>query len=257
MIELKDYQKRAVRELKRQLVSLLNDDEDRLKLIFKAPTGAGKTVMASKLLDEVTYELPMDGECKYTQVAWVWIAPNKLHQQSYKSMKNFFSEKRSLRPVMFDECNHLEGLEKGDVLFLNWESINKDNAVMIRDNEQNRTLYELIRRTKVEKHLPVVVVIDEEHMFGGRNAKKSEMVLRAIQPKVEIRISATPVTQSYYNVVVKRKDVVEEEMIKRGIQLNPNIHSSKEQSELTVNQRLLKQALKKREELAKAYTYAS
>ncbi|MCQ2244846.1 MAG: DEAD/DEAH box helicase family protein [Bacteroidaceae bacterium] len=253
MIELKDYQKRAVRELKRQLVDLLNDDEDRLKLIFKAPTGAGKTVMASKLLDEVTYELPMDGECKYTQVAWVWIAPNKLHQQSYKSMKNFFSETRSLRPVMFDECNHLEGLEKGDVLFLNWESINKDNAVMIRDNEQNRTLYELIRRTKVEKHLPVVVVIDEEHMFGGRNAKKSEMVLRAILPKVEIRISATPVTQSYYNVVVKRKDVVEEEMIKRGIQLNPNIHSSKEQSELTVNQRLLKQALKKREELAKAY----
>ncbi len=253
MIELKDYQKRAVRELKRQLVDLLNDDEDRLKLIFKAPTGAGKTVMASKLLDEVTYELPMNGECQYAQVAWVWIAPNKLHQQSYRSMKNFFSETRSLRPVMFDECNHLEGLEKGDVLFLNWESINKDNAVMIRDNEQNRTLYELIRRTKVKKHLPVVVVIDEEHMFGGRNAKKSEIVLRAIQPKVEIRISATPVTQSYYNVVVKRKDVVEEEMIKRGIQLNPNVHSSKEQSELTVNQRLLKQALKKREELAKAY----
>ena len=253
MIELKEYQKRAVRELKTQLVSLLNDDEDRQKLIFKAPTGAGKTVMTSKLLDEVTYELPMDGECKYTQVAWVWIAPNKLHQQSYRSMKNFFSEKPSLRPVMFDECNHLEGLEKGDVLFLNWESINKDNAVMIRDNEQNRTLYELIRRTKIEKHMPVVVVIDEEHMFGGRNARKSEMVLKAIQPKVEIRISATPVTQSYYNVVVKRKDVVEEEMIKRGIQLNPNIHSSKEQSELTVNQRLLKQALKKREEIAKAY----
>ncbi len=253
MIELKDYQKKAVRELKQKLVELLNDDDDRQKLIFKAPTGAGKTVMASKLLDEVTYELPMDGECKYTQVAWVWIAPNKLHQQSYKSMKNFFMEKRSLHPVMFDECNHLEGLEKGDVLFLNWESINKDNAVMIRDNEQNRTLYELIRRTKIEKHLPVVVVIDEEHMFAGRNAKKSEMVLQAIRPKVEIRISATPVTQSFYNVVVKRKDVVEEEMIKRGIQLNPNIHSSKEQSELTVNQRLLKQALKKREEIAKAY----
>lgn len=253
MIEMKDYQKRAVRELKQCLVDMLNQDEDRQKLIFKAPTGAGKTVMASKLLDEVTYELPMDGACKYTQVAWVWIAPNKLHQQSYRSMRNFFSEKRSLRPVMFDECNHLEGLEKGDVLFLNWESINKDNAVMIRDNEQNRTLYELIRRTKIEKKMPVVVIIDEEHMFGGRNAKKSEMVLQAIKPKVEIRISATPVSDSDYKVVVRRNEVVEEEMIKRGIQLNPNIHSSKEQSDLTVNQRLLKQALKKREELAKAY----
>lgn len=253
MIELKDYQKKAVRELKYKFVEMLNDDDDRQKLIFKAPTGAGKTVMASTLLDELTRDLPMNGQCKYTQVAWVWIAPNKLHQQSYKSMRNFFSETRSLHPVMFDECDHLEGLHKGDVLFLNWESINKDNAVMIRDNEQNRTLYELIRKTKIEQHLPVVVIIDEEHMFAGRNAKKSEMVLQAIQPKIELRISATPKTQSYNAVTVKRQDVVDEEMIKKGVQLNPNIHSSKEQSELTVNQQLLKRALAKREELAKAY----
>lgn len=253
MIELKDYQKKAVRELRQKIVDMLNDDDDRQKLVFKAPTGAGKTVMASALLDEVTRDLPMNGECKYTQVAWVWIAPNKLHQQSYRSMRNFFSETRSLRPVMFDECDHLEGLSKGDVLFLNWESINKDNAVMIRDNEQNRTLYELIRRTKIDKHMPVVVIIDEEHMFGGRNAKKSEMVLQAIQPKIEIRISATPVTMSFNAVEVKRKNVIDEEMIKRGIQLNPNVKTSKEQSMLTVNQRLLKKALDKRNELAKAY----
>lgn len=253
MIELKDYQKKAVRELRAKLVDMLNDDDDRQKLVFKAPTGAGKTVMASALLDEVTRDLPMNGECKYTQVAWVWIAPNKLHQQSYKSMRNFFSETRSLRPVMFDECDHLEGLNKGDVLFLNWESINKDNAVMIRDNEQNRTLYELIRHTKIDKHLPVVVIIDEEHMFGGRNARKSEMVLQAIQPKIEIRISATPVTMSFNAVEVKRKDVIDEEMIKRGIQLNPNVKTDKEQSMLTVNQRLLKKALDKRNELAEAY----
>ncbi len=85
---------------------------------------------------------------------------------------------------MFDECDHVDGLHPGDVLFLNWESINKDNAVMIRDNEQNRTLYELIRKTKIEQHLPVVVIIDEEHMFAGRNARKSEMVLQALQPHI-------------------------------------------------------------------------
>lgn len=166
MIELRDYQKKAVRELKQKMIEMLNDSEDRQKLIFKAPTGAGKTVMVSTLLDELTRDLPMNGQCRYSRVAWVWIAPNKLHQQSYRSMRNFFSERRSLRPVMFDECDHVDGLHPGDVLFLNWESINKDNAVMIRDNEQNRTLYELIRKTKIEQHLPVVVIIDEEHMFA-------------------------------------------------------------------------------------------
>jgi len=253
MIQLKDYQRKAVRELKQKMIEMLNLEEDRQKLVFKAPTGSGKTVMASALLDELTQELPEDGDCIYTRVAWVWIAPNKLHQQSYRSMRNFFSETRSLRPVMFDECDHLEGLQQGDVLFLNWESINKDNAVMIRDNEQNRTLFELMRRTRIQNNVPIVVIIDEEHMFGGRNATKSEKVLRSINPKIELRISATPVTMSFQAVEVRRKDVVEEEMIKKGVELNPCVRSNNEQTSLTVNQQLLVKALKKREELAKAY----
>jgi type III restriction enzyme len=253
MIQLKDYQKKAIKELKLKMIDMLNQSEDRQKLVFKAPTGSGKTVMASALLDELTQELPQNGDCIYTRVAWVWIAPNKLHQQSYRSMRNYFSETRSLRPVMFDECDHLEGLQQGDVLFLNWESINKDNAVMIRDNEQNRTLFELLRRTRIQNNVPIVVVIDEEHMFGGRNAMKSEKVLKSINPKIELRISATPVTMSFQAVEVRRKDVVEEEMIKKGVELNPNVRSSNEQTSLTVNQQLLVKALKKREELAKAY----
>lgn len=253
MIQLKDYQLKAVRELKRKMIEMLNLPDERQKLVFKAPTGSGKTVMTSALLDELTQELPENGDCIYTRVAWVWIAPNKLHQQSYRSMRNFFSETRSLRPVMFDECDYLEGLQQGDVLFLNWESINKDNAVMIRDNEQNRTLFELLRRTRIQSNVPIVVVIDEEHMFGGRNAMKSEKVLKSINPKIELRISATPVTMSFQAVEVRRSEVVAEEMIKKGVELNPNVRSSNEQTSLTVNQQLLVKALKKREELAKAY----
>jgi type III restriction enzyme len=124
---------------------------------------------------------------------------------------------------------------------------------MIRDNEQNRTLFELLRRTRIQSNVPIVVVIDEEHMFGGRNAMKSEKVLKSINPKIELRISATPVTMSFQAVEVRRSEVVAEEMIKKGVELNPNVRSSNEQTSLTVNQQLLVKALKKREELAKAY----
>lgn len=251
MIELKNYQRTAVHELKERVVRLLNFGGRRNKIVFKAPTGSGKTVMVSAMMDELQRELKESGECQYTRVAWVWIAPNKLHQQSYRSMRNFFSETRSLRPVMFDECEHLEGLRDGEVLFLNWESINKDNAVLIRDNEQNRTLYELLRRTRIEKGIPVVVIIDEEHMFGGRNAVKSEKVLANINPDIELRVSATPITGGCDTVVVQRQEVVDEEMIKKGVQLNPDVKSDREQSDLTVNQRLLKRALQKRDDLAK------
>lgn len=52
MIELKDYQKSAVKQLKERIMDMLDWDGMRHKLVFKAPTGSGKTVMTSALLDE-------------------------------------------------------------------------------------------------------------------------------------------------------------------------------------------------------------
>ena len=40
------YQQRAVNELVDKTIRLLNDGGSRQKLVFEAPTGAGKTVMA-------------------------------------------------------------------------------------------------------------------------------------------------------------------------------------------------------------------
>lgn len=247
MLELKEYQKKAVKQLKENILDMLKIREERQKIVFKAPTGAGKTVMASALLDELHQELTSMSN----EVAFIWIAPNKLHVQTYMSMRNFFSEARTLRPVYFDDVNPSEGLNPGEVLFLNWESINKENAVMIRDNEQNRTLYRLTRRTK-ENGYPIVVIIDEEHMFGGKNAKKSELVLKNIEPKIELRISATPSTFGCTTVSVPRQMVIDEEMIKKGIQLNPHISGSNT-GELSMNEQLIEDALKRRTALAKTY----
>lgn len=226
---------------------MLGMREDRQKLVFKAPTGSGKTLCASALLDELHTELTSI----FNEVAFIWIAPNKLHVQSYLSMRNFFSETRSLRPVYFSDVNPAEGLNPGEVLFLNWESINKENAVIIRDNEQNRTLYRLTRRTQ-ENGLPIIVIIDEEHMFGGRNAKKSEVVLKSINPKIELRISATPITGGCPLIEIPRQKVIDEEMIKKGIQLNPQVKSSNT-GELTLNEQLIEDAIKRRESLARVY----
>ena len=247
MLELKDYQKEAVRRLKENIIDMLSWSGMRQKIVFKAPTGSGKTVMTSALLDELKSEL----ETKFMECAYIWIAPNKLHIQSYMSFRNFFSETRSLRPVMFDEADPTEGLRSGEVLFLNWESINKENAVLIRDNEQNRNLIQLTRRTK-ENGLPIIVVIDEEHMFAGKNAKKSEMVLQNIEPKIELRVSATPTTGGCTLIDVPRHKVIAEEMIKKGIELNPEVSGSYS-TELTMNLQLLEQALERRRNLARAY----
>ena len=254
MIELKDYQREAVNELKKKVIKNLNREDYRKKIVLKAPTGAGKTGIASAMLDELKVEVEQSGECLYDRVAFIWVAPNKLHIQSYKSLKNYFSETHNLRTLMFDEIDASEGyLRSGDILFLNWESINKENAILRRDNEQNHNLSTLVRHT-VERDTPVIVIIDEEHYYTGANARKSEEILRLINPKVELRISATPITTEGDMVQIDREDVIEEEMIKKRVELNPNVSGSEKfDDDMTVNQRLLEKALRKRDELAKAY----
>ena len=252
MKELK-FQQKAVRKLVDEAIDLLRLSGQRKTLIFKAPTGAGKTVMASQMLANLTEELQSRGDSPYQQVAFIWIAPNKLHQQSYFKMKNYFTETRLLKPVMYDEIDQSEGtIKPGEILFVNWESINKEKNVMVRDSEQNASLYEITRRTQEEEGLPIVVVIDEEHLFWSKTADKSAKVLGRINPKVEIRISATPKTGSDHIVTVNREEVVAEEMIKKQVVLNPDISKSyNNENELNIH--LIQCALEKRRLLAKAY----
>lgn len=247
------YQKEAVAALKEKLIVMLGRKRDRQKLVFKAPTGSGKTVMASEVLWKLTEELPTRSDCPYSQVAYIWIAPNKLHEQSYFKMKSYFSETNTLRPVIYDELD-MSGnsiIQPGEILFVNWESINKDNAVMIRDTEQNNSLYDITKRTE-EQGIPLICIIDEEHLFGGRMTNKSEKVLKNINAKVEFRISATPVTIGDDSYIIDREAVVNEQMIKSGLVLNPALQPTT-MEEASMVQYLTKQALRKRNELQKAY----
>lgn len=246
------YQQKAVKELVEKTIDLLRLKDSRQQLIFKAPTGAGKTVMASEMLAVLAEDLQSRSDLPFQHAAFIWIAPNKLHEQSYFKMKNYFTETKLLRAVMYDELDHTDGIiQPGEILFVNWASINSDNNIMVRDGEQNRSLYSITDRTK-ENGTPIIIVIDEEHLFWSKTADKSKKVLQRIDAKVEIRISATPKTQSYNVVNIPRQVVVQEEMIKEGVILNPDI-SKGYSNEDELNCHLIKKALEKRQQLADAY----
>ena len=245
------YQQKAIDKLVNDTIELLGLSGNRHTLVFKAPTGSGKTIMASEMLCRLDEELKERPEAPYTEAAYIWIAPNKLHEQSYFKLSDYFDETCTLKPIMFDDLEQSEGIQPGQILFVNWESINKENNKMVRGSESSLSLYEITRLTQEERNVPIIVIIDEEHQFGGKNAKKSQAVLKAIDPKLEIRISATPDTVGDRRVVVEREWVIEEEMIKENIILNPALNFNNPHGSL--NQHLLWLGIQKRNELAKAY----
>lgn len=248
-----EYQQKAVSELIDKTIRLLNLGEQRNKLVFEATTGAGKTVMACQMLAGLMDELRNRGGSRYQEVAFIWFAPRKLHLQSYKKLKGAFEETRTLRPMMFDEIDQNEGIRPGEILFVNWESVNKENNVMVREGDSSLSLYEITDKTKEEFGLPIVAIIDEEHMFWSKTADKSAAVLDRINPTVEIRISATPKTSNpKEKVTVYRQDVIAAEMIKKEVVLNPEIELNFS-DELELNANLIKAALAKRNMIAEAY----
>ena len=253
MLKLKAYQAEAVRDLSHKLFKLLKLSSARHNLVFKAPTGAGKTLMMANLLEKFSLELPSHHELGRKEVSFIWIAPNKLHKQSYKFLEKYFAQTRQIKAVYYENISG--ELLPNEVLFVNWESINKEKNAIIRENENNKNLYTFINKAR-QNNIEIIVIIDEEHMFANaKTAKRATEVLKNIYAKVEIRVSATPITPSDYKTIVERQDVIAEEMIKNGIYLNPELHTISQGSK-TLDELLIEEAITKREAIKLAYQQA-
>ncbi len=249
---LKDYQEKAVTRLLDYTCDALGLPDRRIQMVLKAPTGAGKTVtMAaylSRLIQEVTLRpnLPRD-------IAIIWIAPNTLHLQSYHSLKGFYSELNDLKTVQINDLSGNVELRPKDLLFINWSSVDKEKNTFRKENERSFNLETLILNTRLQ-NIEIIAVIDEAHLsaFTGEQAKN---VLKLIDAKIEISVTATPLHIPDRNVVIQRQEVVASQMIKKGVRLNVDL-SEEEQKGLSLDLHLLQKAMSKRQEAADAYEAA-
>ena len=89
IFEFKDYQENAVVKLKREINELLDADGNKV-CIFKAPTGSGKTLMMAEFLKRL-----IDSRIDGKKFSFVWIAVNKLHDQSRNNLKSPFACRRA------------------------------------------------------------------------------------------------------------------------------------------------------------------
>ncbi len=247
---LKDYQTTAISELLSKSKKLLGYTDNK-KLIFKAPTGSGKTIMMAEFLKQ----LCEDREIKQP-LSFIWTAPRQLHTQSNEKLDMYYETSRALRCSFFEELEDKK-IDQNEILFFNWESINKEDNIYIRENEQDNNLSNVINRTK-EEGRAIILIIDESHHHA--TSEISQNLIRDIAPKVTIEVSATPIIELWDEIVsVQIEDVKTEGMIKKAIVLNPDFENtlknekilsklSKQSEELVIDL-----ALKKRNTLKEAY----
>lgn len=245
-IEFKNYQENAVVKLKREINELLDADESKV-CIFKSPTGSGKTLIMAEFLKRL-----IDSRIDDKKFSFVWIAVNKLHDQSRNNLRKYYDQNG-----VGIKCSYFEDLDdrkigENEILFLNWASINKKDNLYVRANERDNNLSSVIARTKDEGRI-IFLIIDESHHTA--NSEKSKELILDIGPKVTIEVSATPQLNNANRIVeVDLRDVKDEEMIKKEIIINPGFENyiiDKKKSDKTADELVLESALKKRIELQK------
>lgn len=245
MMELRDYQKRAVENLCGKVENCLRTEENEV-VIFQAPTGSGKTLMVSSMLKMLVRRLK-----RQTGLSFIWVSVRMLHEQSKEKLEKYYEDDRLL------ECSYFEDLEdrklgENEILFINWHSINKkDINIYVRENEQDNNLNSIIQNTK-EEGRNIILIIDESHHTAS--SEKSRELIEVISPKVTLEVSATPHLKENVSEIEKvhLADVKAEEMIKSEISVNPeflDIKVGTKSSDVLV----IEQALNKRGELAKIY----
>lgn len=252
MIILKEYQEKAVERLIEYTADALVMPNRRIQMLLKAPTGAGKTVTMAAYLSRLVQEVVLRPDLP-RDIAFIWLAPNTLHLQSYASLKGFYGELNDLKTIQIDDLQRDAILQPKDLLFINWSSVDKEKNTFRKEGEQDFNLTKLVENTYLEG-TEIIVIIDEAHLsaFSGIQALK---VLKMIDAKIEIAVTATPKITPDMNVVIPRAKVVAAQMIKKGVKLNPDL-SEEEQMGQMLDLHLLRKAMQKRDQIAGEYKKA-
>jgi len=258
-ISLRSYQRIAVSQYFDALTSLIKANENidsptgPPHLVLKAPTGSGKTVMMAEIIKKLIDNFEQHGK----NIAFIWIAPNKLHKQSLQRLDSYFSD-GSAECIDYTENSSIltdNELKHKQIIFTNWSSIDKgDKGLLTRLTERGDDLFSIVSNSKNNK-CTIGLIIDEIHQSAS--APAASQAQKNIKPNFIMGMSATP-RPGVHTYSINRIDVVKAELVKKDVLINLNIDNIiLDDSEIIgfekFNLDLITFALKKRDELEQTY----
>lgn len=264
-MNLRDYQSKYVEKLTNSFRELAIAGNKGATIIFKSPTGSGKTVMTAAMLQQLSEDNFSDN------YVFLWASMGDLAHQSYEKLSQNYLKDSRFNMLELSEIT-AEALEPNTILFCNWEKMYqvkqvKDdddnlieifNNVYVRVGEDGRNLQEILDKTRAEG-CKIVLIVDEAHRtYTGENSQK--LVNKVIQPDLIMEVSATPLITleaGYYEkntgryIEVPLEDVVKSGLIKNNTIINNDIAGVIDKG--STDKVVLEAALKQREVLAQKY----
>ncbi|MBK5274624.1 MAG: DEAD/DEAH box helicase family protein [Desulfuromonadales bacterium] len=182
-LELMDFQLNAVdllikrlKQAKREL-----DDGDPQAVILSSPTGSGKTVITTALMEEILEgSEQFDGE---PDAVFLWLSDQpELNEQSRKKIADTCSRFRPHDLIIIDSNFDRETFEGGKVFFLNIQKLGKDKLLTSKGDMRQYTIWETIANTSKTLRGKFYLIVDEAHR-GMRQTKNEANAQESILQK--------------------------------------------------------------------------
>jgi type III restriction enzyme len=251
-----NFQRDAINNLTKTFLRLWKLHEKQLPIVFKSPTGSGKTFMVAHFIRGLNH-LPQWSEDK----AFIWVTfSDDLAMQSRDKFENYFENNLENNLLTINDFNKGK-LSENDILFLNWQKIvarSAESRVLRRPDdelllkESGKYFEDVIDGTKKEGR-GIVLVIDEAHTH--KETELAQNIIDYINPKIILHVTATPSDKDIARaaiingfVQVDREPVVEEGLIKEKIAVQTEEDLKKYKGK-DLDTALLKLGMDKREEI--------
>lgn len=205
--ELFPFQKTALARLRQSVATALGNYRSTHTpqvVSYTAPTGAGKTIVMSALIEDIYYGDELYPE--QPEAIFIWLSDSpQLNEQSRLKI-DLKADKIRLNQcvVISDDAFDMEMLEDGHIYVLNTQKLSKSSNLTKHSDGRQYTIWETLSNTVREKGDRLYFIIDEAHRGaqGTRDLTKNTTIMqkflkgseadRLLPMPVVIGMTATP-----------------------------------------------------------------
>ena len=182
-VELFPFQKTALARLRQSVATALGNYRSTHTpqvVSYTAPTGAGKTIVMSALIEAVYYGDELYPE--QNEAIFIWLSDSpQLNEQSRLKI-DLKADKIRLNQcvVISDDSFDMEELEDGHIYFLNTQKLSKSSNLTKHSDGRQYTIWETLANTVRNKADRLYFIIDEAHRGaqGARDLTKNTTIMQ-------------------------------------------------------------------------------
>lgn len=179
---LMPFQKTAVSKLLDEIASAAayyKVDKRPQVIAFRAPTGSGKTIVMTTVIEDILNETA--SRMEQPEAIFVWLSDSpQLNEQSRMKMILKADKIRPGQCVNITEDSFDEKtLEEGHIYFLNTQKLGKSSRLVSNGDNRNYTIWQTLQNTAAEKSDRLYVIIDEAHRgMRDKEAAKATTIMQ-------------------------------------------------------------------------------